>query len=244
MSTMIRGMGIRNLSAGSFTPASISGLVAWYDASNTASITKAGTAVSAWNDISGNNNHLTTLVGAATYEATGFNSTHPDIFLNNAATFTTNADSVTFGSTTSSVFMVCGLEVINSADFGAFCSFIANGQVNDSTAGGSRFLYVRTSGLLGSQRNGTNYSSDSLLSGTTTANYRLGNIYTGNSTNYQNGSAGSPVAFSGSNYASPGTIQIGHGAQIHVAEVVYYNNAISAPNIASLDAYFKTRWGL
>ena len=42
-----------------FTPASISGLMSWYDASDTATITDAGAgAVSQWNDKSGNGFHV------------------------------------------------------------------------------------------------------------------------------------------------------------------------------------------
>jgi len=47
-----------------FTPASISGLMSWYDASDTATITDAGAgAVSQWNDKSGNGYHLTQATG-------------------------------------------------------------------------------------------------------------------------------------------------------------------------------------
>lgn len=42
-----------------FTPAEISDLGAWYDASDTASITESAGAVSQWNDKSGNGNHAT-----------------------------------------------------------------------------------------------------------------------------------------------------------------------------------------
>lgn len=50
--------------AGAFTPASITGLVAWWDASDTASITASGGSVSQWNDLSGNAFHLTQGTGA------------------------------------------------------------------------------------------------------------------------------------------------------------------------------------
>lgn len=46
-------------------PKTVAGLVAWFDASDTSSITNAAGAVSQWNDKSGNNNHLTQATGAA-----------------------------------------------------------------------------------------------------------------------------------------------------------------------------------
>lgn len=48
-----------------FTPASITGLAAWYDASDAGSITSAAGAVSQWNDLSGNAKHLTQATAAA-----------------------------------------------------------------------------------------------------------------------------------------------------------------------------------
>lgn len=52
--------------AAPFTPPSITGLVAWYDASNAGSITASGSPahVSQWNDLSGNGYHLTQATGA------------------------------------------------------------------------------------------------------------------------------------------------------------------------------------
>lgn len=41
-----------------WSPASLSGLFGWWDASNAGSITAAGGAVSQWNDLSGNGNHF------------------------------------------------------------------------------------------------------------------------------------------------------------------------------------------
>jgi hypothetical protein len=42
----------------SFTPSSIESLVAWYDASDTATITQSSGLVSQWDDKSGNGNHI------------------------------------------------------------------------------------------------------------------------------------------------------------------------------------------
>ena len=52
-------LGIVASSKQSFNPASIANLKAWYDASDTGTITVSGTAVTQWNDKSGNGYNLT-----------------------------------------------------------------------------------------------------------------------------------------------------------------------------------------
>lgn len=52
------GLHVPHYPSGGFAPTDISGLVAWYDASNAASITHVAGAVSQWNDLSGNGYHL------------------------------------------------------------------------------------------------------------------------------------------------------------------------------------------
>jgi hypothetical protein len=46
-----------------FTPPSVSGLLAWYDASDTATLTLSGSEVTQWDDKSGNDFHLTRGLG-------------------------------------------------------------------------------------------------------------------------------------------------------------------------------------
>lgn len=70
----IRRQGSRVLgsaSAAAFTPASLTGLTAWYKADAGTSSTVNGTALSAWNDQSGNGNNLTQATGVnqPTYQA-------------------------------------------------------------------------------------------------------------------------------------------------------------------------------
>ena len=52
-------LGIVASSYGKFTPKSIAGLKAWYDASDTATISLSGSAVTQWNDKSANAFNLT-----------------------------------------------------------------------------------------------------------------------------------------------------------------------------------------
>jgi len=57
-----------------FTPGHLPGLRLWVDAQETTSFTLAGTAISTWADLSGNNNHLAQSISGRrpTHDATGF----------------------------------------------------------------------------------------------------------------------------------------------------------------------------
>lgn len=57
-SPALRGAFGAQTAVASWTPARLSGLLAWYDASDTGSITSSGGLVSQWNDLSGNGYHL------------------------------------------------------------------------------------------------------------------------------------------------------------------------------------------
>lgn len=53
------GLYVPHYPTGGFSPTDLAGLVAWYDASDTATITDSGGAVSQWDDKSGNAHHAT-----------------------------------------------------------------------------------------------------------------------------------------------------------------------------------------
>ncbi|TGQ94643.1 hypothetical protein EN851_03565 [Mesorhizobium sp. M8A.F.Ca.ET.208.01.1.1] len=52
-----------------WTPANLTGLLAWHDAKDLATITAASSLISAWNDKSGNNNHLTEATNKPNYSS-------------------------------------------------------------------------------------------------------------------------------------------------------------------------------
>lgn len=54
----------RVIGGGGFSPLDVPGLVAWYDAADTSTITHSGGAVSEWRDKSGNGYHLTQATGS------------------------------------------------------------------------------------------------------------------------------------------------------------------------------------
>jgi hypothetical protein len=78
-----------SVSASAWSPASLPGLVVWYDAQNTASITLNGSNVAQWNDQSGNGHNMTqgTAGNQPPYSATGLNG-KPSVNFNIASTST------------------------------------------------------------------------------------------------------------------------------------------------------------
>lgn len=61
---MLGALRVMRPPAGAWSPLDLPSLVAWYDASDTATITSSGGAVSQWDDKSGNGYHLTQATGA------------------------------------------------------------------------------------------------------------------------------------------------------------------------------------
>lgn len=98
-----------------FNPLSISGLAAWYDASNAGSVTLNGSTVSQWNDLSGNGRHQTQATASLqpNYTASG---------LNGKATLTTTGtqwmQSAAFASSTAAtVFLVWKIDAVAGTPF-------------------------------------------------------------------------------------------------------------------------------
>src|SRR5260221_2651489 len=107
-------MGWRPLVSGAaFTPASLTGLLAWYKAD--AGVTLSGSNVTQWNDQTSNGYNLTPSTNPPTFSATGFNSKQ-GITFTNAGTLNlgTGVSVVNFGGTTGSFYVVCNLGSANA----------------------------------------------------------------------------------------------------------------------------------
>lgn len=76
-----------------WTPQSVSGMLAWYDASR--GVIQSSNAVSQWSDQSGHGYHLiqSVLANKPTYQATGWNSTYPAISFDGIDDVLTNVSS-------------------------------------------------------------------------------------------------------------------------------------------------------
>lgn len=255
-----------NKSSGSaFTPASLTGLVAWYDAStgvySDAGVTPATNTqtVQQWNDQSGNGYHLKQATGGnrPQFLSAGFNSLPSVTFtVAGLTSMQTTADSVIMGTgLVGSVFGVARITTSGGAT-SRLVGFIGNGQADDTTSNHSAaWVFVtQATGTMASFRGGFFASDASFFSAST--NYRFGNIYDNtNNTNYVNNVAGTPVAATGLTWTSPGAIIVSSSTlgsitcggacwDGPISELVMTNTALSNTDRTNLDNYFKTKWGL
>jgi hypothetical protein len=240
----------------SFTPASLTGLIAWFKAD--VGITLNGSQVSAWADQSGNGNNVTqpTTGNQPFFQATGFNGKQT-VYFSTATTsvMASGGDAVALiNGTPASCFMVGKPVAADCSSFGNAVGFNGNGHAGATTDGlpsGISFLErVSTGATVGGQRNS---ATESVITVTDSTNIRIGNICDGaNNTVYLNNVAGTPVADT-NNFTSPGTLILGsvtfdgHTAQWWggaISEIVLTNTALSSGDRTSLDNYFKAKWGL
>lgn len=126
----------RKSTVATFTPASISNLLAWYDASDGATITHVGGSVSQWNDKSGNAYHATQGTGAS-QPVTGTRTVNSRNVLdfdgsNDFMTLPSGARAFSSGSSTTVI-------VFASDDTSTRCALIC-GQVSSS----NRYFVIHT----------------------------------------------------------------------------------------------------
>lgn len=211
-----------------WSPTDLTGLVAWYDASDTATITATGGNVTDWNDKSGNGYHLqdiagTPVTGSATINGLNVLS-YTDDSLQNA--------SVPMSGASRTWFIVIE---INASD----TSYIVAAVPNTGP-----WLYLATSG---SSNTGINngvtstslYVNGSLFSGTT-----RGDVFTAIGTGTPKivrptgtftGQNGVALSYNGGGF--------GYGSGTKLAEVIICETP-SAEDITATESYLTTKWGL
>jgi hypothetical protein len=234
----------------------VTGLLGWWDASVTASMTLASASVINMADQSGNGNHLGD--GSAVthskpqYDAAGFNSRGALVF-SAAACQIKSTSAFPMGTGNTLTYWVVGTMLTATQNFGRAISYTASGASHDYDNDGSWLL----------SRNGTSNSVDfirnSSSGGQQTAsislatNYRL--ICTVDSGGamkvYVNNSANSGTTRSG-NWVSNGEVSLGMGAQAAdsnawdgaIAEAGVATGYSDATAVAALDSFLQARWGL
>lgn len=248
--------------SGAFTPASLTGLVAWYkadtgvfvDAGST--LATNGQTVQQWNDQSGNGYHLKQATGGSrpTFQTAGFNSSFPAVTftLSSSTWMATTANTVAMGTgLVGSAFLV-GLITGSGAVNARGVAYVENGQTADTISSHSAAWLLLSPGTpsLASYRAGF-FANDNVA--IFNVNMRVGNVYDNtNDTGYLNNVAGTPVAASGLTWTSPGTLLISTADTASptafwdgpIAEVVVTNTALSGTDRTNLDNYFKTNLGL
>jgi hypothetical protein len=256
-------LGILASSTKSFSPASIANLKAWYDASDTATISVSGTAVTQWNDKSGNAYNLTQAT-AARRPSSGVNTLNSknvvtfdgnDVlqaatasnwtFLNNsggatiflAAYYDTSAVQTMIYDTSTSTTGAVGVTTFRGSNdkFGAFVVYGSGGN------------YVSIDSNLQTLTDSTAFywSMKSDNSNATAANrikVRLnGGAEQGAnaSTNTPSASAPAQPLFLGS-YDTAGS----QGFQGRIAELIMYSGILSATDISAVNAYLAAKWAI
>jgi len=244
-----------------WTPLSLSGLRAWYQA-NPTDVTVSGSNVTAWADKSGNHVDLQPYL-TPVYEPTGFNG-KPTVHVNKPAggysVLWSQQGAMNVGANcpTFSAFFV-GQYIVAPVD-GRMIAFV------DSTAGDATWNNLKSSIILDINTTFLSMYMNSTSGGSLTTaintNYRLGTVVNGTTCNtYLNSTTASGYTITSPSYGgASGLITLSLGAEVGmvgstatlsgsavemlVSEVVICNTALSSTDITNLDNYFKTQWGL
>jgi hypothetical protein len=219
-----------------FNPASIPGLTLWFDSSNAASITQSGGSVSQWNDLSGNNNNMTS-VGSnePTLQIGGANGLNTLLFPGVASTYRmalTNQVNVDAAST-----LICvvrrydgGISVLLSAGTtGTTYNPLMAGSGVD--ASNTKYYSIASETI-----NNTGYYLISTSINNSSSAGWLTRINTVSYTPTVTTTIKSPAYYDSIN---GGTSTGG----IYVAEFVLYNSALSLANIKRIENYMRHKWG-
>ncbi len=243
---------------GGFTPLTgLTGLIGWWDASVTASLTiTGGTNVNSVADQSGGGNTMNK-VGSSNfpqYNATGFNTSHPAIVFSGSALAALGCASFPMGSGNSlTVFYVGTLAEFGSSGNGRFVSYSLPGVHDDFNFVGT-WQFSTSSPVdttkINFFRNSVNVNKSGLTA--SPAGHRI--ILTidsgGGITLYVDG-VSVATGTSGGNWNSGGSLSWGRDAftdaaymSMTAAELGVATGFSNATTVGQLDTYLKTKWGL
>lgn len=248
----------------SFSPRSLSGLVAWYSADdavfNDAGVTYVtnGDTVQQWNDLSGNGYHLTQANSSQrpTFNSSALVGRYGLTFTAaNSHTLFTSSGIVNIGSTQASCFAV--FTAPSPAALSGVVSFIGSTNVNDyDNLQSGLFLETFTPSAFNSIVNNINNpgSIGSLVTAVSGV-YRFGAIYdSAASTVYVNNATVTTTgAGTATTFSTAGTLCVAASQQSStrtafysgtISEVVVTRTALSAAQRLNLDNYFRAHWDL
>lgn len=234
-----------------FDPSALSGLQLWLDASDSATLfdaTSGGSLVAAngvvrrWQDKSGNARHVTGSAGP-TRKTSVVNSKDALLCANSLLT---NSSINLSGASSASLFAV--IQFANSGSFQIGCGFGTASSYGGLLLSGNRSA-SRYSVDVG---NNIAFSETYAFGGTVGGSVmHIAGIYSSPSvTIYQGGVSSGTASFSsGLNSASGFTVGSYFSTSTlplsgYVCEIVYLNRAATALEIASMQNYFSTKWGV
>ena len=250
--------------ASAFTPASLPGLVAWYDASTAANFVKQGggsvtngDTIGTWADMSG---HGYTMTGGAAgaspvYSAAGFNGSKPAAYWNGGFRTLISANTIAGLATNNacSCFVV-GRMLGAGVSYAHISAYQYNSDGNNDGPGSAIFL-LRDSGNNAIETRGGGglvasnaFSMDTPVVWGVTQNASACITYINNASPVSDTGRGTNV------FASPGVIGMGSnisgggpsalGFEGMVSEYVLTNAVLSTGDRNSLYTYFQSKWGL
>ena len=234
---------------GPFTPASLTGLIGWWDTSVFASMSLlGGTDINTMLDQSGAVNTMSAFNQYPFYSATGLN-TRPAMLLN-SGTKALHKTSFALGTgNTLTVFCVATLDSAGTGAYGRLLSYKAATGSNDADNNGS-FMFARDNANNGMAL----YRNGSAATKAMAANATFRCIATidasGVMTIYIDGAPATGGALNAA-FVSGGELAIGCQAiawnsawKGAIAEIGIATGFTNATDVASLDTYLKNKWGL
>ena len=216
-------------------PTQIGGCSLWLDAADSASVIRTGSAVTAWNDKSGNGKNVTA-TGTPTYVANSLGGLNAINFATSASYFTTPSFALSSNGSVTMFFIYNFVSaVVGNTDF-----FIGSVYTNfDILIETSRFdnLQVYLGGLSGASLNpkrGVPYIY--------TVNYN----YNTNTLNiFANGSNVGSTTRNTNNLATPDIYRLGfNSSNAFYYESVIYNNSLTTSQQQQIEGYLAWKWGL
>lgn len=233
-----------------------SALAAWYDPSDSSTITKSNNLVSLLKDKSGNGNDLSASGTARpTYNATAIMGSSPGLVFNGSTTVLTSANTANIGTTAFSAFCLTEIdEALGSSN--TLLGYTASGDAGPFGANSVMFVFVDQNGWLSTYQAGARAVASSIpVIGTPLEPhslpgfmYIMGSVFDGaNSTLYVNEDTSSSVAYSNS-LNTPGSICLGGRPDFSnvwtgkVGETILVNRAVNATEMAAVFAWIKRHW--
>jgi hypothetical protein len=237
-------------SGGGFAPSDLTGLAAWYDASDLASITKDGAnRISAIANKGGGAGSMVQATGANQpfYAAAGLNSKPAIFFDASVGILSLKASTVALAASDKlAVFVVAKIGLVNGS---GSCRVISTGLAGGGE--GPIPMYradgTVTSGNLAAYRGGPMAESVT----PTAVAWTAANIFDGaNNTMYVNGVAGAPVASTGAIDIDELALAVQGGSANstwwdgYISEVVLVTGGITATERTQLFDYLKAKWNV
>lgn len=224
----------RGFSGGVFTPASISNLYLWQDATDATTITQVANAVSQWNDKSGNNRHSTqgTGVNQPLTNTGTINAKNSLLFDGSNDFLTANAAIGNLFGSDHTVFVVYNRTGANRANF-----------LRSSSADYTE-LYLAADGSINGANN-TVFSYSTIAGAVDTLPHIVG--ATRNGAAYQvfrDGVLGSSVGAANASTAVTVTAPAAIPFQLsgNIGEIIIYDKALTAQERLQVTTYLTAKW--